>query len=485
MGSWTSEFKVGLFVIFASVLIAGSWAWSVDGVRKDEASYVVLMTVGSADGLWVGTPVRVAGVEVGSIDGIALEGDRAKLSLRIRSGYPLPADTEGQLKAQGVLGDYFVRLYPGNAETALKDGDIVRTQEEPAEIDAILRKVQDVSDDVASITDVIRVLVEDRQNQEHVVAALANIDALTAELRAISEENHGDINAIADSVRRLTTSLEGYTADIAQDVDNELASLQTATDTLNRSLTDIESITGKIDAGQGTIGALVNDRSTVDALNDTLNNTNQVVESFSGLRAEVYYTHRFYLGTQPTSGLEFFRDGNPLAFSGSNTLGVRLKPQEDFWWNFEINDYPQGPVSFRERYDPITGEVDRRWELRDTPLFTFQMNKRWRDFALRIGVKENGGGVGMTYYAFKDRLEVSADVFKFGYGAYPDLESLGIPNVRIGARYEPWRNLYFETGVEQPLLGIKRGYFTGYIGGGFYFRDDDIKLLLATLPLGL
>jgi phospholipid/cholesterol/gamma-HCH transport system substrate-binding protein len=442
------------------------------------------MTVGSADGLWVGTPVRVAGVEVGSIDAIILEGDRAKLALRVRSNYPLPDDTEGQLKAQGVLGDYFVRLYPGTGEQALADGDVIRTKAEPAEIDAILRKVQDVSDDVAAITDVIRVLVEDRQNQEHVVAALANIDALTGELRAITEENHGDINAIADSVRRLTTSLEGYTADLAGDLDNEIASVQTATNTLNRSLDDIESITGKIDEGRGTIGALINERDTVDALNDTLNNTNAVVESFSGLRAEVYYTHRFYMGTQPTSGLEYFRDGNPLAFSGANTLGVRLKPQEDFWWNFELNDYPQGPVNFRERYDPITGEVDRRWELKDSPLFTFQMNKRWHNFALRIGVKENGGGVGFTYYALKDKLEINGDVFKFGYGAYPDMDSLGIPNGRFGARYEPFKNLYVEAGVEQPFLGIKRGFFTGYIGGGFYFQDDDIKLLLATLPLG-
>jgi len=32
-------------------------------------------------------------------------------------------------------------------------------------------------------------------------------------------------------------------------------------------------------------------------------------------------------------------------------------------------------------------------------------------------------------------------------------------------------------------LGAIHGYGTGFIGAGFYFNDDDIKLLFATLPL--
>ena len=37
-------------------------------------------------------------------------------------------------------------------------------------------------------------------------------------------------------------------------------------------------MTGKIDDGEGTVGALINDRETVDALNETLENANDVIE---------------------------------------------------------------------------------------------------------------------------------------------------------------------------------------------------------------
>jgi len=43
--------------------------------------------------------------------------------------------------------------------------------------------------------------------------------------------------------------------------------------------------------------------------------------------------------------------------------------------------------------------------------------------------------------------------------------------------------VYVEAGMEQIILGAKYGYATGFVGAGFSFNDDDIKLLFATLPL--
>ena len=259
--------------------------------------------------------------------------------------------------------------------------------------------------------------------------------------------------------------------------------LKETTVTLQGALDDIESITGKVDRGEGTLGALVNDRETIDALNDTIENANTVIESFTGLRAEVYYTGRYFLGSQPNDPSQFFDGENPLHNSASNTLGIRFKPHEDFWWIFEFNSYPQGVVSSEEIFNPATGRVVTEYTRQRKYRYTFQMMKRWKALGLRMGVKESGGGAGMTVWAFKDRLRLDLDVFDFTFGSYPAVQDAGIPNLRIGARFEPFRNLYVEAGAEQIILGIKHGYGTGYIGGGFHFTDDDIKLLLATLPL--
>ena len=231
----------------------------------------------------------------------------------------------------------------------------------------------------------MREFVENSDNVDHAEATLANVDALTLELRLMAEQNRHDINAIVDSVRRLTESLEDFTTETAEDVDVEMDKLHDATDELDKALEDVTSITGKIDRGEGTLGALVNDRETIDALNETIDNANAVIESFSGLHAEVYYLGRVYVGSQPQDPAFFY--GNPLApnangglgYSGSNTLGVGLYPQEDFWWNFEVNDYPQGAIRAEERYYPDLGTAYTEWTRRLDYRFTFQMNKRWWD----------------------------------------------------------------------------------------------------------
>jgi hypothetical protein len=50
-------------------------------------------------------------------------------------------------------------------------------------------------------------------------------------------------------------------------------------------------------------------------------------------------------------------------------------------------------------------------------------------------------------------------------------------------RWLPWRHLYFEGGLDSILMGAQHGYVSGYAGGGFYFDDRDVKLILAALPL--
>jgi hypothetical protein len=73
-------------------------------------------------------------------------------------------------------------------------------------------------------------------------------------------------------------------------------------------------------------------------------------------------------------------------------------------------------------------------------------------------------------------------VFDFDLSSYPATKT-PYPNVRLFARYEPIDHVYFDLGSEQLLLGLRYGYQTGFAGVGFHFNDDDLRWLLATLPL--
>lgn len=461
--------------------MVGAWVWTYDGVRADEQFYEVQLSVPAADGVYAGTPVRIAGVEVGAVEAITLAGERADLTLRIRSEYQLPTNSEGGLKATGLLGDYHVRVWPGDEPTLLEQGGRIRSRDETGDLDIITKNIEDISDDIAAITKVLREVVEDRKNVDHVEATLANVDALTAEMRLIAEQNRHDIGAIIDSVRRLTESLEGYTDDIAADVDDEMDRLKDLTDDLDKAAEDLGSITGKIDRGEGTLGALVNDDETIELVNETVDEARRAVRSFTGLKPQIYYTGRFYMGTRPND-LDTFYYGNPLAWSAANTIGIKLRAHEDFWYVFEVNDHPQGVISQQEVLREETGTVESRWTRAARFRFTFMVEKRWKWFSGRLGIKENGGGVGISAYALRDKLQFDLDVFDFFFGSYPAIQDRGIPNIRFNVRVQPVRNFYIDAGTEQIILGAKYGYFTGYLGLGFTFTDDDVRWLLGSIP---
>ncbi len=478
----TTELKVGVFVLVASALVVGGYVWSFDGIRADEAAYELTLSLPSADGLFEGSYVRIAGVDVGAVEEIEVEGGHARITLVVREQYALSVDSTAELKSSGLLGDRYVRLNPGLDERMLVSGDRIELRAEPGDIDNITRQVEDISEDIKAITGALRELAENDSNSEHLEATIANVDALSEELRLIAEQNHHDVNAIVDSVRRLTEGLEGFTGSLQADVELEMDKLHETTDKLDRAMADIESITGKIDRGEGTIGALVNDEQTIDSLNETIDNVNTIVESFSGIKTEVYYTGRWYFGSQPEDTDTFFY-GNPLAGAGSNTIGMLLQPQEDFWYIFEINDYPQGTITYAEHYYPDTGTVYTEWIREPNYRFTFQLAKRWWDFGVRLGVKENGGGVGASLWLFEDRVELAADVFDFDLSSYPATDT-AYPNMRLHVRWEPIDRVYIDAGSEQLFLGLAYGFQTGFVGAGFHFDDDDVRWLLATLPLG-
>jgi len=478
--SWSSELKVGTFVLVGIGFTIGGYLWTFDGVRGSEASYHVKLRVPDANGLWEGTPVKIAGVAIGAVESIDIDGDRAVLDLIVREQWQLPTDSVAELRSSGMLGDRFVGVVPGHAPGTIPDGGRLAYGEDPGELDVIMRQVQSITADVQAITGALRKLTENDANREHLEASLANIDALTAQLEAIARENRSDINAITESIRRLSESMEGYTKDVAGNLEQQFDKLDDATTSLNKALADVASVTGKLDAGEGTIGALLNDRETIDSLNDTLDDVNKVVSSFTDMRTEVYYTHRYYIGTQP-SDPAFFR-GNPLS-GGSNVLGMLLQPQDDFWWIFEINDTPAGVVNFTEHYTPELSERYTEWTYEPKTRWTFQMSKRWSHVSFRLGVKESGGGLGATVHAAHDRLKIEADMFDFALGSYPAIEAAGLPNTRLGFVWEPVDQVYVTGGAEQILLGARYGYATGFIGAGFHFTDDDIKLLFATLPI--
>ena len=130
MAENTTETLIGGIVLAVAVgfLIFVSQS---TGAMRPAGSISLNAAFRSAQGVSVGTDVRLAGVRVGTVTGITLDPKsyRAVLEFTVPEGLELASDTQALISSEGLLGGVFVELKPGGADGVLGDGDeILDTQ---------------------------------------------------------------------------------------------------------------------------------------------------------------------------------------------------------------------------------------------------------------------------------------------------------------------------------------------------------------------
>ena len=119
---------IGAGVLLA--LVAGLVAVHVNSAREKTAGYPLTARFDKAEGVAVGTEVRLAGVTVGKVTRQALDDNfRAVLTLQLDKSVKLPTDSNAVIQTEALLGAKFIALQPGGDEKNLQPGgEIAYTQ---------------------------------------------------------------------------------------------------------------------------------------------------------------------------------------------------------------------------------------------------------------------------------------------------------------------------------------------------------------------
>ena len=142
IASKAEVFVGGLVVVVAitfSIYISASWTR-----HGSSSDYPIYASFRSAEGISVGTDVRLAGVKVGSVERLELDGQtyQAKSILSIHREILIPDDSSLSIASEGLLGGNFVEVVPGASSEYLEPGDeVVDTQGSVSLIQLMMRFV--------------------------------------------------------------------------------------------------------------------------------------------------------------------------------------------------------------------------------------------------------------------------------------------------------------------------------------------------------
>ena len=134
------EFVVGLFLAIG----IGCLGWLSIKLAKKEFfardGYEVQALFNNAGGLHAGTPVVIAGVEVGRVKSVGLEDYEAKVRLVIRREVVLQKDTIASIKTKGLIGEKYIELTPGASDDRIKAGGAIRETQPAMDLEALIGK---------------------------------------------------------------------------------------------------------------------------------------------------------------------------------------------------------------------------------------------------------------------------------------------------------------------------------------------------------
>jgi len=132
MNRATIDLWVGIFVAigFGAILFMALKVGNLLTLDRS-AGYRLEAHFDNIGGLKLRAPVKTAGVVVGRVESVRLDGKtyEAVATLRIDNQFEFTKDTIASINTSGLLGEVFIALDAGGDATMLKDGDrIAKTQ---------------------------------------------------------------------------------------------------------------------------------------------------------------------------------------------------------------------------------------------------------------------------------------------------------------------------------------------------------------------
>lgn len=495
MNALFTPFKVGLLVIVATSSLVWMSAQVKEGIDDRPDLTRVWALFKDVSGLAVRSKVVIAGITVGQVDRISLEGNQARIDLKLTVA--VRTDARISKRQASLLGESYLQLTPGYQGVTIPQGGQIRHVDYDTSPSDLMEEVRGIMLNVNEITLSLKNVIAGENGEQRLVSILENINKVVENMNQAISGNSPKIDKVVDNVINVTEEARRFTEDFRRKANLILADAQRVSENARFITTDVRelvskdgeggssvrvamtrleqsvkrlddtlehtrSIAQKIDEGQGSIGQFINNDQLARSVGNFVDESSRFLSRVTRVQFQVAISSEYYTRTDAVK----------------NFFELRMIPKPDKYYLLQLIDSPSRKVKSVDRITTSTLNMGNPMTLRETEvttedqfLVTLQFAKRFHFLTGRIGLLESSGSLGLDGSFFDEDLNVVNDLFNFGANDYPRL--------RTRATYRFFTHLYIAAGIDDVLNSAQRDYF---LGGGIRFNDDDLQAILATAP---
>ena len=297
-----SQLKVGLTVLVASITL-GILIFLMSGTGGLFSRKITLKTYfDNANGLRVGAPVRLAGVDIGNVTSIRVVQDAGKrltpveVTMKVNTTFlfNLRKDSLTLLSTAGVLGETYIDIDSSQAkDPQVKDGDILHSRDVPdfsdmvrsgqstlQNMDALLKRLDRIVAFVESGQGSVGMLIYDPTLYNRLNSTVNEFQGLVNEVAQgkgtlgklfSDEELYQKVNGTVDKLNTVIDDLNAGKGSAGKFLKDPTL-YNTATDTI----ANVKKLTDDINAGKGAIGKLTKDEEFARKLQNTMDKLSDI-----------------------------------------------------------------------------------------------------------------------------------------------------------------------------------------------------------------
>jgi phospholipid/cholesterol/gamma-HCH transport system substrate-binding protein len=276
----TLETRLGIF--FALALIVAVIILEMIGAADFfRGGYKITGSFKNVQDLKKGELVKMAGVEIGRVENIELEGSRAKVSMKIQKRYEIKTDAKAVIKFAGLMGQNFVSIEGGSLGAPRIESGSIETEEQP-DLSSLMTKLEGVASGVENLTKSF---------------STDNLSTLLGPLTDFVKQNSGPLTAMIGNMRTVSDNIVTSKGSVGKLINDDAlynAAYSTVTN-LQLATTDIKSLTGQaegmigqvrglvdqINNGQGTLGKLAKDEALYRESALAMTNLREILEKMN------------------------------------------------------------------------------------------------------------------------------------------------------------------------------------------------------------
>lgn len=281
----SNETKVGILTIFAlTALILGfNFLKGKDVFTKRKKIYAVFSDIGS---LSKSNEVKINGYVIGSVYSIDVKDkDMSGIvaTINLTQDVNIPKDSKALISTP-LVGSSSIVIEKGRSTALINIGDTLYTRVDSSMLDVVKAQLTPTLTKVRNSLDTLDVVLGNinkvlgPNNRNNIEQTLANLNRASSALNGLLDNQTSPLAKTLNNTQEISEKLKENTENIKATIANaktaseKLAALelQPTIDSLNATISVFKSVANRIKNGDGTLGALINDKTIYNRLNNAI-----------------------------------------------------------------------------------------------------------------------------------------------------------------------------------------------------------------------